>query len=185
MVLDRFFPVLTRSILILVSSLTRWTVWFSPVFKTVVCSSMHIDIGNKSADFTLQYIKSGKNQKHTWTALVFFFSLGHETVSPHEQVQQSYIKGPTNIYRWTKITLIIVYFIKLFFFGLNEQLQEWGWFFYKLYQLIRFNNTHIKLTRCTTMFYLIKETYQVRVGISANNETKEKLAKLYFEVQIN
>ena len=47
------------------------------------------------------------------------------------------------------------------------------------------NNTHIKLTRCTTMCFLIKETDYVRVGISANNETKPQLAKLYFEVQIN
>ena len=47
------------------------------------------------------------------------------------------------------------------------------------------NNTHIKLTRFTTMCYLIKETDQMRVGISANNETKAQLAKLYFEVQIN
>ncbi|KAL4594386.1 hypothetical protein ACB092_12G016300 [Castanea dentata] len=30
-----------------------------------------------------------------WTALVFL-SLGHVTVSPHEQVQQSYIKGAAN-----------------------------------------------------------------------------------------
>ena len=35
------------------------------------------------------------------------------------------------------------------------------------------------------MCYLIKEIDHMRVGISANNETKAQLAKLYFEVQIN
>ena len=34
------------------------------------------------------------------------------------------------------------------------------------------------------MCYLIKETNQMRVGISANNEDKAQLAKLYFEVKI-
>ena len=43
------------------------------------------------------------------------------------------------------------------------------------------NNTPIKLTVC----YLINETDQMRVGISANNETKAQQVKLYFEVQIN
>ena len=33
--------------------------------------------------------------------------------------------------------------------------------------------------------YLIKEIEQMRVGISANNEAKAQLAKLYFEVKIN
>ena len=47
------------------------------------------------------------------------------------------------------------------------------------------NNTHIKLTRFTTMYYLIKEIDQMRVGISANNEANAQLAKLNFEVQIN
>ena len=35
------------------------------------------------------------------------------------------------------------------------------------------------------MFYLIEEIDQMKVGISANNETKSQLAKSYFEVQIN
>jgi hypothetical protein len=40
---------------------------------------------------------------------------------------------------------------------------------------------HIKLARISALCYLIKETDQMKVGISANNEAKVQLAKHYFE----
>ena len=44
---------------------------------------------------------------------------------------------------------------------------------------------HIKLARITALCYLIKETDQMKVGISANNGAKVQLARYYFEVKIN
>ena len=35
------------------------------------------------------------------------------------------------------------------------------------------------------MCFLIKETDQMRAGISANNEAKAQLVKLYFEVKLH
>ena len=43
----------------------------------------------------------------------------------------------------------------------------------------------IKLATFTRMCNLTKESDQMRVVISANNEAKAQLAKLFFEVKIN
>ena len=40
---------------------------------------------------------------------------------------------------------------------------------------------HIKFARISASCYLIKETVQMKVGISVNNEVKVQLAKHYFE----
>ena len=106
-------------------------------------------IGNKSADFTLQSITASENQKHKMDCICLLVSwpcdsfssrtspiILHQGGNQPKQLTQSVNQNYSNHCLFYK-TMFCFWWIKWV-----ASRMGWFFFFYQLYQSIRFNNMH-------------------------------------------